>query len=213
MVMSTSQQPESTEPTPNAGSSDAWGWGVVGVLVAIGLLIFWIGWTVFITAVLWVVVAVAVAFAVFQAFTAVNSGSQEDKTERWVITGVSAVVGLLAFWFIPDSSTSPDSSTAGPTEPEPASVELSTEELRLTAHTVTGSWKEEDLFIDDELNWSGSAGVTGSESNRLILVTNKPSSATTWRSSLRRVSESGCCGLHHRVVHSIWRFSKLMPPG
>ncbi|MDP8218406.1 MAG: trypsin-like peptidase domain-containing protein [Candidatus Theseobacter exili] len=53
-----------------------------------------------------------------------------------------------------------------------AATKFSLESLKLTAHTVTGYWLEEDLFNDDKQAWSGTASVIDKKDDMLLLVTN-----------------------------------------
>jgi len=46
------------------------------------------------------------------------------------------------------------------------------ESLKLTAHTVYGSWKEKDLLFDDKAEWSGTASVISRDQNKLYLASN-----------------------------------------
>lgn len=49
---------------------------------------------------------------------------------------------------------------------------LAFDSLRLAAHTVSGGFREQDLFEDDVFQWTGSASVISRDENKLYLVSN-----------------------------------------
>ncbi|GAA5119315.1 hypothetical protein GCM10023212_11270 [Luteolibacter yonseiensis] len=47
------------------------------------------------------------------------------------------------------------------------------EQLELATMPMSGSWKEQDLFVDDEQKWTGSTCIVGRHGAYLIILTNR----------------------------------------
>ncbi len=156
--------------------SDAWGIAGVGSVVAILsclFLIYWITWTTFITIVLWIVIPAAVIAAIVLAVLATQAENDDEKIGGWVFAGGSLVVAVVAWFLIPSASPTPDKVQSAGTATESKSYSgLTKDQLKLVAHTVYGSWSEEDWLGNQTQQWNGSAGVITKESGKLYLVSN-----------------------------------------
>lgn len=94
-------QPANTQDQPGADSSDTVGWTILGGLVALGILIAWLGWSTFITMILWLVIVGAVLVALGLGAAANDSHNDAEKTSLWISAGGCIVLAFVAWIFMP----------------------------------------------------------------------------------------------------------------
>jgi len=94
-------QPANAQDQPGADSSIAIGGAILGGLVAIGVLIAWLGWSTFITLILWIVIVGAVLIAFGLGAAANDSHDDAEKTRLWISAGGCIVLAFVAWIFMP----------------------------------------------------------------------------------------------------------------
>lgn len=129
----------------------------IAATIAFVLFILWFGWTAFLAFVLLIVLLAAVAVAVVAGIVAANETKGDERSTALRVVGGAVGVALLAWVLLPSS---------------PSSKGIDKHRLKLTAHTVYGSWSEADLLGDETQQWHGSAGVVRQESGKLYLMSN-----------------------------------------
>jgi len=88
-------------------------------LVAIGGLIAWVGWTTFITIVLWAIILIAVLALAGAGLNALGSPTKETKETFVGVAVVCAIALVLAFVFMPRAKTKDGPPTDGGTYAAP----------------------------------------------------------------------------------------------
>jgi hypothetical protein len=77
-----------------------------------------------------------------------------SKVRRAMVFAVAACVLIAVFLLIASGAS------------------LSRDQLKLSAHTLHGSWHGKGIFFDDKFSWNGSAGVIRTDGGKIWLFTN-----------------------------------------
>lgn len=148
----------------------------LGIAVAmVAALAYLLGGTTLASVFLWVVVVVSVisfiirTYAAFQ--TALEPEGLDSDTRMGLATSIfgPVVIAAVAWCLIPSTSAE----DAGVNLPLPViEAALTKDQLKVAAHTLRGSWVENDLFERQQSRWHGSSFVIRRDAGTLHLVTN-----------------------------------------
>lgn len=98
--------PSATEAVEQTDSSDGLGWAILGGLVGLGILIAWLGWTMFITIVLWIVIVGSVLVVGGFGLAALDKPTKEAKESFVSVGAICAIVVVVAWNVMPARKTS-----------------------------------------------------------------------------------------------------------
>jgi S1-C subfamily serine protease len=160
--------------------ADPWSW-ILPTLGGVGFVLFLLyrlGWLLLVFKIaLWLGLLAALvvgALAAFAGFSAPTSDTKPDeRRQAQIVAAVSAVVVFVvgvALVSLPKSGTAP-----GPGPVITMSSKgggLPKDSLKLATVTLSGTWEEEDVFVNDPVDWRGTAFVTEKSASKLLLFTN-----------------------------------------
>lgn len=109
-------QPATGAPERTA-SSEALGWTILGGLVGLGVLIAWLGWTTFVTILLWIVIVGAVLVGAGFGLVALDKPTKDAKDRFYGVGVICVIVAVLAWNLMPASQSGNATTTAGPETP------------------------------------------------------------------------------------------------